>query len=253
MSPEANDRQYHHRMIAASGFQTDLMSADSAFRCVENGAATGARVLRHRRHGAVGRRAAAAREDPAEDPARRRAPDRVSRGHRRPLLRRPLGEEPVAVEAGEVIVFTNGDPHVMSSAPGMRADPATHRARSTAMPGSQLPFFINFGGDGPPRPSSCAAFSPAMRSPSIRCSTICRRSSRPATAQGSDHGWLGQFIRVAMAEVADKRAGGESVLAKLSELMFIEVVRRHLETLPPEQAGLARRPARSVSSARRCR
>ena len=28
--------------------------------------------------------------------------------------------------------------------------------------------------------------------------------------------------------------------------MFIEVVRRHLESLPPEQTGLARRPARSV-------
>ena len=55
--------------------------------------------------------------------------------------------------------------------------------------------------------------------------------------QDSDAGWLGQFIRLAMSESADKRAGGESVLAKLSELMFIEVVRRHLETLPPEQAG----------------
>jgi Cupin len=49
-------------------------------------------------------------------------------------------------------------------------------------------------------------------------------------------GWLGQFIRFAMMESADKRAGGESVLAKLSELMFIEVVRRHLEALPLEQA-----------------
>ena len=38
-------------------------------------------------------------------------------------------------------------------------------------------------------------------------------------------------------ESAEKRAGGESVLAKLSELMFIEVVRRYLQTLPPEQAG----------------
>ena len=52
----------------------------------------------------------------------------------------------------------------------------------------------------------------------------------------ADVGWLGQFIRFAMTESADKRAGGESVLAKLSELMFIEVVRRHLEALPPEQA-----------------
>ena len=55
--------------------------------------------------------------------------------------------------------------------------------------------------------------------------------------QGSDAGWLGQLNRVAMMELADKRAGGESVLAKLSELMFIEVIRRHLEALPPEQAG----------------
>ena len=40
-----------------------------------------------------------------------------------------------------------------------------------------------------------------------------------------------------MIESADKRAGGEGILAKLSELMFIEVVRRHLEALPPEQTG----------------
>src|SRR6185295_9671588 len=36
-----------------------------------------------------------------------------------------VGGEPIALEAGEVIVFTRGDPHVMSSSPGMRADPFT--------------------------------------------------------------------------------------------------------------------------------
>ncbi len=40
-----------------------------------------------------------------------------------------------------------------------------------------------------------------------------------------------------MLESAQKRVGGESVLAKLSELMFIEVIRRHLEVMPPEQTG----------------
>jgi len=41
------------------------------------------------------------------------------------------------------------------------------------------------------------------------------------------------------AETADDDVGtcASVYLAKLSELMFIEVVRRHLETLPPEQAG----------------
>ena len=33
------------------------------------------------------------------------------------------GSAPIELEAGEVIVFTNGDPHIMSSGPGMRADP----------------------------------------------------------------------------------------------------------------------------------
>ena len=55
--------------------------------------------------------------------------------------------------------------------------------------------------------------------------------------QNRDTGWLSQFIRFVMMESAEKRVGGESVLARLSELMFIEVVRRYLEALPPEQAG----------------
>ena len=50
-------------------------------------------------------------------------------------------------------------------------------------------------------------------------------------------GWLGQFIRFAVAETGDKRAGGETVLTKLSELMFIDVVRRYIATLPAEKAG----------------
>ena len=55
--------------------------------------------------------------------------------------------------------------------------------------------------------------------------------------RNSGDGWLAQFVRFAVAEAADKHAGSESVLTKLSELMFIDVVRRYLEKLPPEQAG----------------
>lgn len=59
-----------------------------------------------------------------------------------------VGGEPIAVEAGEIIVFTKGDPHIMSSSPGLRADPAARGALDAAT-GSQLPFFIHYGGDGP--------------------------------------------------------------------------------------------------------
>jgi len=60
-----------------------------------------------------------------------------------------LGGEPIAVEAGEVIVFTRGDAHVMSSSPGMRADPVAPGALDGAA-ASQLPFFVNYGDAGPP-------------------------------------------------------------------------------------------------------
>jgi AraC-like DNA-binding protein len=50
-------------------------------------------------------------------------------------------------------------------------------------------------------------------------------------------GWLGQFIRFALAEVSEKRPGGDTVLTKLSELMFIDVLRRYVEALPPQNTG----------------
>jgi hypothetical protein len=49
--------------------------------------------------------------------------------------------------------------------------------------------------------------------------------------------WISQFIRFAVAEAAGKHAGSDSVLIKLSELLFIETVRRSVEALPPEHAG----------------
>src|SRR5271169_3719085 len=55
-----------------------------------------------------------------------------------------VGEEPIAIEAGEVIVFTKSDPHILSSSPGMRAHrvaPGALDALDAAAAG-QLPFFI---------------------------------------------------------------------------------------------------------------
>ena len=136
------------RMDRTSGGE----SADErrcAFRCPENGPAHRRGVLRRRGQGAVGRRAAAARDDPAEDPARCRASDRLSRGHRGRCYANIVGEEPIAVEAGEVIVFTKGDPHVLSSSPGMRAEPAAPRRASTPSPAANCRSSSTIGGDGP--------------------------------------------------------------------------------------------------------
>jgi AraC-like DNA-binding protein len=147
-----------------------------------------------------------------------------------------IGEAPITVEAGEVIVFTKGDPHVMSSSPGMRADPPPPGALD-GVTASQLPFYLTFGSDGPVATKLVCGYFACDARPFNPLLDSLPRVIKSGDPQGSDPGWLGQFIRLATMESTDKRAGGESVLAKLSELMFIEVIRRHLAALPPEQAG----------------
>ena len=147
-----------------------------------------------------------------------------------------IGGESIEVAAGEVVVFTKGDAHVMASRPGMRADPVAAGALD-GVAVSQLPFYMNYGGNGPTSAKLVCGFLACDDQPFNPLLENLPAVIKAGDARGGNAGWLGQFIRMAMAESAEKRAGGESVLAKLSELMFIEVVRRHLEALPPEQAG----------------
>jgi len=70
----------------------------------------------------VGRGAATARDDLTEDlPGAEHliAYHVITEGR---CFANIIGDDPIAIEAGEVIVFTRGDPHVLSSSPGMRTD-----------------------------------------------------------------------------------------------------------------------------------
>ena len=48
---------------------------------------------------------------------------------------------------------------------------------------------------------------------------------------------MAQLLRLAVDETGTRRAGGETVLAKLSELMFVEIVRRYIDGLPEDSPG----------------
>ena len=145
------------------------------------------------------------------------------------------GDEPTVVEAGEVIVFTNGDAHRLSSAPGIRVESVPDGGDS--LTASQLPFTLNYSGLGPASAKFVCGYLACDSRPFNPLLGNLPPVIKAGDREGSDGGWLGQFIRFALSESAGQRAGTASVLAKLSELMFIEVVRRHIETLPPQQLG----------------
>jgi Cupin len=143
-----------------------------------------------------------------------------------------IGGDPIPVSAGEVIVFTNGDAHVLSSSPGMRADLALDTNDSGTS--EQRPFAINRGSDGANSAKFVCGYLACDAQPFNPLLQNLPAVIKAGGEEGDGDSWFAQFIRVATTESLNKRAGGESVLARLSELMCIEAIGRYLQSLPPE-------------------
>src|SRR5258708_35231655 len=123
-----------------------------------------------------------------------------------------LGGEPIAVEEGEVVVFTRGDPHVMASSPAMRADPVAPDALDGAR-ASQLPFFVNYGGEGPPSVKLVCGFLACDARPFNPLLDNLPPIIKAGRLDAGEAPWLGQFIRLARGESATHRAAGGGVVA----------------------------------------
>lgn len=145
------------------------------------------------------------------------------------------GRDPFRLSEGDLLLFPQGDPHTLSSAPGMRA-PLDLSAFS--QPLTQLPLVYEFGGGGAERARIVCCFwgcderpyNPLLASlPAM----IHLSASNPRGAPG----WLSTLLPIAAGESGRGQAGSENVLSRLSELMFVEAIRRYIETLPPSQTG----------------
>jgi AraC-like DNA-binding protein len=137
------------------------------------------------------------------------------------------GEAPVELAAGDVIVFPHGDAHVMSSAPGVR---------SVSGVTSNAPerYHVVVLGDAPRSTAIVCGFLGCDRRPfNPLLAALPRRLHLPAASSV----WLDGLTRQLSEDSRLGRAGADGVLTRLAELMFIDVVRRYLETLPPGQRG----------------
>jgi AraC-like DNA-binding protein len=147
------------------------------------------------------------------------------------------GFEPVRLEEGDIAVIPHGDPHVVSSASGMRAEPNLdmHRRPEDS---NALPFALRTGGEGASDTQViCGFFSCDARPFNPLLDSLPRfMRLRRDTSQASQS-LLDQFIRFATAETGNKRAGSQSVLNRLSELMFVEVIRIHMDQLANNSTG----------------
>ena len=139
-------------------------------------------------------------------------------------------EPPLLLRAGDVVVIPHGDAHVLSSTPGLRGDYDVERYRAPNE--LELPVSISMGSGA----SESAGFVCGFLGCDARPFNPLL-SALPHVFKVSDQvdGPLSAYVRIALAESKQPRIGGESVLGRLSELMFVDVIRRYLETLPSDR------------------
>jgi AraC-like DNA-binding protein len=138
-------------------------------------------------------------------------------------------EEPMQLNAGDIVVLPHGDTHVLATELGMRQAPNMSMYR--APDDGRLPSRIAVGADGGEPAHFVCGFLACDSRPYNPLLTAL-----PRVLRIDDHasGALGGYFRAALAE-SKGRMGGECMLGRISELMFVDVVRRYLETLPAER------------------
>ncbi len=152
------------------------------------------------------------------------------------------GGPSVHLATGDVVMFPHGDAHVVSSARGSRgiADFSWFPDATIC----QLPLRISYNGSNVrqtelPDPDAdativCGFLGCDLQPFNPLIAALPRLLHLHADA---DNGWIANFTRQAVAESHARRPGGEAMLARMSEMMFVDAVRRYADQLPPQSEG----------------
>ena len=143
------------------------------------------------------------------------------------------GSAPVSARAGDLVIIPSGAAHALGSD---LSRPRADGARLIVRRGPDDVPQVRHGGGGEVTRMVCGY----LACDSSLFDTVLAALPRVMVVsmrEGPGAQWLASSIRFSIAESAAQRAGAGTVLAKLSELMFVEAIRRYIEGLPAEQTG----------------
>jgi AraC-like DNA-binding protein len=139
----------------------------------------------------------------------------------------------LVVEAGEIVLLPRNDLHLIGSdlsVPPVVGSDIIHPPKDGGLSS------IHHGGAGERTRMICGFLgcNSANGNPVL---TTLPPLFKLNVEQGGAAEWIRSTFQYAAEEVSAGRVGSEAVLAKLSELLFVEAVRRYAETLPDGQTG----------------
>jgi AraC-like DNA-binding protein len=143
------------------------------------------------------------------------------------------GGERVALSAGDIVSFPHGHAHVIGSGPRTTPIDAIATLSNVLERGLEL---THFGGGGAPTRFICGY---------LACDTQLSQAFlgglppliKVSIRDDPSGQWLENSLRYSVAQAANREAGADAMLPKLSEVVFAETLRRYLRELPEGQTG----------------
>ncbi|MEY4883603.1 MAG: hypothetical protein RIS34_1457 [Pseudomonadota bacterium] len=133
------------------------------------------------------------------------------------------GQQPVRLTAGDAVIFPQGHAHRMTSEPGLAA--ATGARLDVVL--ARRPRQLAYGGGGAVTRLVCGYLASDARLARMLLAGLPPLVK--VNVRGSNSGaWLEASLRYALSEARSPRPGGSGVLAKLAEVLFIEVLRVYM-------------------------
>jgi len=140
------------------------------------------------------------------------------------------GLDPVRLEAGDVLIVPHGHPYALTSAPGLRSGFSDDQTLGwfRDMSAGLMPFVVREGGGGPDRIRVICGFlgCDALPFNPVLATLPPLLAVRLPSAVAGDR--LSTLLEFAVAESRDRGPGSQSVLLRIAELVFVEVVRAQL-------------------------
>jgi len=143
------------------------------------------------------------------------------------------GQEPATIETGEVVLLPHNEFHKLGNPVGAAAVPVAELIQ--APPALGMPR-IEYGGGGEACSIICGFLGGGVQLQPLLAGLppllTLKVNDTPAGA------WISQSFKYAASELSSGDPGAATVLSKMSELLFVEAVRRYLTTIPDGRTGL---------------
>jgi AraC-like DNA-binding protein len=134
---------------------------------------------------------------------------------------------------GDIVVFPHGDPHQLSGGSGTTlVESAAVLQRITT--GDLSPMLAGGGGETTRFVCGYLTCDPLLSGPILESLPSILKVNIRTDRSGQ---WLEQSILHLLEEAASDRAGSDVMLAKLSEALFVDTLRRYVAGLPDQMTG----------------